>query len=65
MNVVIPLAKILGHELTMKLETEVKLKFDSYPLDMVSRAQVVSKLSQIEGLSTDKILSIVGLLDDA
>lgn len=62
MNVVLPMAKLLEHELTDKLEVEVKLKFDSYPLDMVSRAMVVSKLSQVEGLSTEKIMSIVGLM---
>ena len=44
MNTVLPLAKIIEHELTEKLEAEVKLVFDNYALDMVSRAQVVAKL---------------------
>ena len=35
LGAVLPLAKLLEHELTMKLETPVELKFDSYALDMV------------------------------
>ena len=45
MNTVLPLARLVEHELTTKLETPVKLKFDNYALDMVSRAQVVAKLT--------------------
>ena len=60
MNVVMPLAKVLEHELTMKLETDVKLKFDTYALDMVSRAQVVSKLAQA-GVDMNVALAAVGL----
>lgn len=60
MNVVMPLAKVLEHELTEKLETEVKLKFDACPLDMVSRAQVVSKLAQA-GVPMTTALEAVGL----
>ena len=63
MNVVIPLAKLLEHELTMKLETPVSLKFDTYALDMVSRSQVVDKLVRA-GVPTATALSAVGL-DDA
>ena len=33
MGTVMPLARILSHELTMQLDTEVKLVFDAYPLD--------------------------------
>ena len=32
MNVVLPMAKLLERELTDKLEVELKLKFDTYPL---------------------------------
>ena len=35
MNTVMPLARLLEYELTAKLETPVKLTFDSYALDMV------------------------------
>ena len=36
---VLPLVRLLEHELTAKLETGVRLKFDSYPLDLAGRAQ--------------------------
>ena len=45
LNTVLPLARLVAHELTAKLETPVELKFDTYALDMVSRAQVVQKLA--------------------
>ena len=60
MNTVLPLAKILEHELTAKLETAVTLKFDAYPLDMVSRSQVVSKLTSA-GVALPVALDAVGL----
>ena len=46
LNLVLPLARMVEHELSVKLETPVELKFDSYALDMVSRATVVAKLAQ-------------------
>ncbi len=46
LNLVLPMARLVEHELTLKLETPVELKFDSYALDMVSRATVVAKLAQ-------------------
>ena len=60
MNVVVPLARVLEHELTLKLETAVKLKFDTYALDMVSRSQVVSKLTSA-GVDMGVALAAVGL----
>ena len=63
-NVVVPLAKILEHELAEKLETEVKLKFDTYAMDMVSRSQVVSKLT-LAGVALPVALASVGLGDEA
>ena len=62
MNLVIPMAKILEHELTEKLEAEVSLKFDTYALDMVSRAQVVAKLAQA-GVPMTTALSAVGIAE--
>ena len=38
LNLVLPMARLVEHELTAKFETPVELKFDSYALDMVSRA---------------------------
>lgn len=43
-NTVLPLARILEHELAMRLETDVKLVFDGYPLDLQSRASTFQKL---------------------
>ena len=63
MNTVLPLARLLEHELTMKLETDVKLKFDNYALDMVSRSNVVMKLTQA-GVPINTAMMAVGL-DDA
>ena len=60
MNTVLPMAKIIEHELTEKLEAEVKLVFDNYALDMVSRAQVVAKLVSA-GVATTVALDAVGL----
>ena len=62
MNLVLPLARLVEHELTLKLETPVKLKFDSYALDMVSRATVVAKLAQV-GVPMATALDAVGLGD--
>ena len=59
LNLVLPMARLLEHELTAKLETPVKLKFDSYALDMVSRASVVDKLVRA-GVPTATALAAVG-----
>lgn len=63
LSTVKPIARMIEHELTRKLETTIKLKFDSYPLDMVSRATVVDKLVRA-GVPTATALDAVGL-DDA
>ena len=60
LGTVLPLARLVEHELSMKLEADISLKFDSYPLDMVSRAQVVSKLVQA-GVALDTATMAVGL----
>ena len=54
------LGAAVGAWLTAKLETPVRLRFDSYALDMVSRATVVAKLTQA-GVA----LAAVGMLDEA
>ena len=64
MGTVAPLARMLEHELTAKLAAPVRLKFDGYPQDMVSRAQVFSKLIAAEGMSKEMALAIAGLMDD-
>ena len=62
LNLVLPLARLVEHELTAKLETPVELKFDSYALDMVSRATVVAKLAQA-GVPMATALDAVGMGD--
>ena len=64
LGTVLPLARLLEHELSMKLESPVRLKFDSYAMDMVSRATVVAKLTQA-GVASGVALAAVGLLADA
>ena len=63
MNVVIPLARILERELTEKLETEVRLKFDNYPLDLAGRAQAFQKLVA-GGVAVNEALITSGLMSD-
>lgn len=62
-NLVRPMARMLEHELTRKLGEEVRLKFDTYALDMVSRAQVVDKLVKA-GVDIGVAMSAVGLEDE-
>ena len=62
MGTVRPLARLLEFELSMKFETPVRLKFDSYALDMVSRAQVVDKLVRA-GVDVAVAMAAVGLLE--
>ena len=63
LGTVMPLARLLEAELSRKLEAEIRLKFDTYPLDVVSRAQVVHKLTAA-GVALPVALAAVGL-DDA
>ena len=62
LNTVMPLAKMLSYELTMKLETEVRLKFDNYPLDLVSRATTIDKLVRA-GVAVEDARKIAGLME--
>ena len=62
LNLVLPLARLVEHELAAKFETPVALKFDTYALDMVSRATVVAKLAQA-GVPMATALDAVGLAD--
>ena len=59
-NVVVPVTKLLEFELRERLGTDIKLKHDSYALDMVSRASVVDKLVRA-GVSTAIAMTAVGL----
>ena len=64
MGVVVPLAKLLEAELTEKLGAAVALKFDRYPMDLVSRAQTFAKLAAVEGVSPELALELSGMVAD-
>ena len=64
MGVVRPMARLLETELTEKLGAAVRLTFDRYPLDMVSRAQTFAKLAAVEGVSPELALELSGMLAD-
>ena len=63
LNTVVPITTLLEHELRMRLDTDIKLVHDSYPLDMVSRSQVVAKLTS-SGVALPVALAAVGLTED-
>ena len=63
LGTVLPLARLVEHELTAKLETPVRLKFDNYPSDMVSRASVFAKLAAVEGVSPEMALALAQIGD--
>ena len=61
---VMPLARLLSHELSMRLEADVTLKFDNYPLDLQGRAAAFQKLVA-GGVAVNEALATSGLLIDA
>ena len=62
MGVVVPMAHLLEAELTEKFGVSVTLQFDGYARDMVSRAQVFSKLAAVEGVSAELALELSGMV---
>ena len=65
MGTVVPLARLLEHELSARLDTKVRLIFDTYPRDQVARSTVFAKLASVEGMSVQQALAIAGQLEDA
>ena len=65
LGVVRPLARMLSAELTEKFGTAIRLEFDNYPIDMVSRATVFSKLAAVEGVSPAMALALAQIGDGA
>lgn len=61
LNSVLPLDRLLEAELTAKLETDVKLIFDNYPLDLTGRALAFQKLVA-DGVPVNEALVTLGLL---
>ena len=60
-----PLARMLSAELSEKFGVPIRLKFDNYPLDQVSRATVFSKLAAVEGVTAEMALALAQIGDDA
>ena len=61
LGVVMPLARQLEYELTAKLETTVRLRFDLYNVDLAGRAQAFQKLVA-GGVAVNEALATSGLL---
>ena len=61
LNTVLPLAKLLEVELAAKLEADVKLSFDAYPLDLAGRAMAFQKLVG-GGMSVEQAVAVSGLM---
>ncbi len=61
LGTVIPLADLVAFELSEKLETPVRLRFDNYPLDLAGRAQAFQKLIA-GGMDISQALAISGLV---
>ena len=64
LGTVVPLARLLEAELSEKFNSMVKLQFDGYARDMVSRAQVFAKLAAVDGISPELALELSGMLGD-
>ena len=63
LGTVVPLARMIEAELSEKLDAPIKLRFDSYPMDLAGRAQAFQKLVA-GGVDPVKALQTAGLLAD-
>ena len=63
MGLVLPLARLLEHELRHKLEADVRLRFDPYALDVQGRAAGFAKMVT-GGVSIEQALTASGLLNN-
>ena len=63
MGTVRPLARLLEHELSMKLEVPVRLRFDAYPTDLAGRAGAFKALVS-GGMAVAEAAAVSGLLAD-
>ena len=61
LGTVLPLARQIEHELTAKLESDVRLRFDLYNVDLAGRAQAFQKLVA-GGVAVNEALATSGLL---
>ena len=62
MGTVQPLARLLAHELTARLDTPVRFRFDNYPKDLQARAATFKALVA-GGMAPTDALTTAGLLD--
>ena len=58
-----PLARLLAHELTVRLDTPIKLRLDKYPTDLAGRASAFKALVA-GGVEVTEALATSGLLAD-
>lgn len=58
-----PMAKLLAHELTVRLETTVTLRLDKYPTDLAGRASAFKALVT-GGMDVTQAAAVSGLLAD-
>ena len=56
-----PLARVLEHELTWRLETEIRLRFDQYPKDIAGRASAFKALVT-GGMDMTQAAAVSGVL---
>ena len=63
LGTVAPLAKLLAHELTLRLETDVRLTLDKYPTDLAGRAGAFKALVT-GGMAVTEAAAVSGLLID-
>ena len=61
MSTVLPVARMIEVELSERLDAEITLSFDNYPLDMQARASTLEKL-KAAGMEHKEALRVVGLL---
>lgn len=61
LGTVVPLARLLEHELTLRLETDIRLRFDNYPTDLAGRAASFAKLVQ-GGMDMAQAAAVSGVL---
>ena len=61
-DTLVPISRIISHELSLKLVAEISINFDlpAY-LDMVGRSNIASNLAGIEGVTKDQALELAGL----
>ena len=61
MGVVVPISRLIAHELVVKLERPVKLRFDPYALDMATRVGQVAKLAGLPGVDVATAAAVCGV----